>query len=93
MFFLHGYMFYTAPGKTGGNIFFPANGSMSTTNITSTKTVASLSKVGTGFSYWCGNARDKGAGFSFSCYNSSNPNCNYGSNRQYVFSIRPVIEQ
>ena len=59
LFFLRGYMFYAAPGKTGSNIFFPANGSMSTTNITSTKTVASLAKVGTGFSYWSGNANNK----------------------------------
>lgn len=88
-----GYTFYSAPGKSGETTFYPATGSMSTMNLTSTKVAASLSKVGTGFSYWAANANNKTAGFNFNCYNKGAPSCSYGSNRQYVFPIRPCIEQ
>lgn len=88
-----GYAFYSAPDKTGETTFYHACGSMSTTNLTSTKVVASLSKVGTGFSYWAANANNKSAGFNLNCYNGGAPTSTYGSNRQYVFPIRPCIEQ
>lgn len=88
-----GYAFYTAPGKSGGTLFFPATGSMSTMNLTSTKVVAALSKVGTGFSYWAANSNRNIAGFNLNCYNKGAPTSTNGSNRQYVFAIRPCIEQ
>ena len=91
--FNYGYAFFAGPDKTGGTTFYPATGSMSTMNLTSTKVAASLSKVGTGFSYWSGNANNKTSGFNLNCYNKGAPTNTYGSNRQYVFAIRPAIEQ
>ncbi|MBR5905678.1 MAG: hypothetical protein IKZ51_04385 [Bacteroidales bacterium] len=91
--FEQGYAFYSAPGKSGETTFYPATGSMSTMNLTSTKTAASLSKVGTGFSYWAANANNNKSGFNLNCYNGGAPTSTYGSNRQYVFPIRPCIEQ
>lgn len=88
-----GYAFFTAPGKSGGPLFFPATGSMSTMNLTSTRVVASLGKVGTGFSYWAANANRNSAGFNLNCYNKGAPTSSNGSNRQYVFPIRPCIEE
>lgn len=91
--FNYGYAFYAGPNKTGGTTFYPATGSMSTMNLTSTKVAASLSKVGTGFSYWSANANKESAGFNLNCYNKGAPTSSYGSNRQYVFAIRPALEQ
>lgn len=91
--FNDGYLFYSAPGKTGQTIFFPATGSMSTSNMTSTKVFAALRNVGTGFSYWAANANNATAGFNLNCYNKGAVNFTFGSNRQYVFPIRPAIEE
>ena len=86
-------LFYTAPNQGGSTTFYPATGSMSTTNLTSSKVHASLRNVGTGFSYWSGNANNGTSGFSMTCYNKGAVNTTYGSNRQYVYPIRPAIEQ
>ena len=91
--FNNGLLFYTAPNQGGSTTFYPATGSMSTTNLTSSKVHASLRNVGTGFSYWSGNANNGTSGFSMTCYNKGAVNTTYGSNRQYVYPIRPAIEQ
>ncbi|MBO7603459.1 MAG: hypothetical protein J6S97_03485 [Bacteroidales bacterium] len=91
--FNNGMLFYTAPNQGGTTTFYPATGSMSTTNTSSSKVNASLRNVGTGFSYWSGNANNGTSGFSMTCYNKGAVNTTYGSNRQYVYPIRPVIEK
>lgn len=79
--------------SNGTNTFYPAAGSMSTSNMTSTKVFAALRNVGTGFSYWAANANNKTAGFNLNVYNGGTVNNTYGSNRQYVYPIRPGIEK
>ena len=88
-----GYTFFTAPNKTGDTVFYPAVGSMSTSNLTSTKVFASMRNSGTGFSYWAANANNSTSGFNMNCYNKGAVNTGYGSNRQYVYPIRPAIEK
>ncbi len=86
-----GFAFYSNPDKTGETVFYPAVGSMATSNLTSTKVFGTMRNSGTGFSYWAANANNATSGFNMNCYNKGTVNTGYGSNRQYVYPIRPAI--
>ncbi|MBQ6557133.1 MAG: hypothetical protein IJL86_06285 [Bacteroidales bacterium] len=89
-----GYSFYAAPGKTGKTMWYPAIGSMSTSNLSSTKVYAALRNVGTGFSVWSANPNGANSAYYFSCSGSGSSVSNtYGANRQYVYPVRPMLEQ
>lgn len=87
-----GWIFWTKPDKTGDTIYFPATGSMSTSNNTSTSVYGSLRNIGTQCSYWTGNAKDLSSGYYFSG-SAASVSTAFGANRQYVYPIRPAAEQ
>ena len=90
--FDNGWAFWTKPNGTGETIFFPAAGSMSTSNNTSTSVFGSLRNIGTQCSYWSGNPNQMNSAYYFYA-TASAVNTNYGANRQYVYPIRPAKEQ
>lgn len=90
--FNNGWTFYSKPGKTGETTFYPAAGSMSTSNSTSTSVFASLRNIGVQCSYWSGNPNQMNSAY-YLYSTASTVNTNYGSNRQYVYPIRSVKEQ
>lgn len=87
-----GWNFYSKPNKAGETVFFPASGSMSTSNNTSTSVFGALRSVGIQCSYWTGNPNQMNAAY-YLYGNNSSVNTNYGANRQYVYPIRPAMEQ
>ena len=90
--FTFGWNFHTMPDKGGETLFFPACGSMSTSNNTSTSVFGALRSVGYQCSYWTGNVNQLNAGYYL--YSTATAvNTNYGANRQYVYPIRPAMEQ
>ncbi|MBP3795398.1 MAG: hypothetical protein ILA23_05110 [Bacteroidales bacterium] len=91
--FNHGFHFYTRADKQGELTWYPALGSLSTSNPTSTKIYANVQNFGISISYWSANANLATSGYYLSCYNGGAVNINYGSYRQYVYPIRPGIEQ
>ena len=91
--FNHGFHFYTRAEKQGELTWYPALGSLSTSNQTSTKIYANVQNFGISISYWSANANLATSGYYLSCYNGGAVNINYGSYRQYVYPIRPGIEQ
>ncbi|MDY6464296.1 MAG: hypothetical protein SPK80_06790, partial [Bacteroidales bacterium] len=91
--FNHGFHFYTRADKQGELTWYPALGSLSTSNQTSTKIYANVQNFGISISYWSANANLATSGYYLSCYNGGAVNINYGSYRQYVYPIRPGIEQ
>ena len=99
--FNKGWHFWSKPDKSGETVFYPACGSMSTSNNTSTSVYGSLRNVGTHLSYWAGNAKNASSTYYLSAYyyyTEENKLMNsvatsYGNNRQAVFPIRPCIEQ
>ena len=91
--FNHGFHFYTRAEKQGELTWYPALGSLSTSNPTSTKIYANVQNFGISISYWSANANLATSGYYLSCYNGGAVNINYGSYRQYVYPIRPGIEQ
>ena len=90
--FSNGWNFWSKPKGAGETIFFPAAGSMSTSNSTSTSVFGSLRNIGTQCSYWSGNPNQMNAGYYFYA-TSTSATISYGSNRQYVYPIRPAKEQ
>ena len=90
--FNNGWNFWSKPNKAGETVFFPAAGSMSTSNSTSTSVFGSLRNIGTQCSYWTGNPNQPNSGY-YLYATSSSVNTNYGANRQYVYPIRPAKEQ
>lgn len=91
--FNHGFHFYTRADKQGELTWYPALGSLSTSNPTSTKIYANVQNFGISISYWSANANLATSGYYLSCYNGGAVNISYGSYRQYVYPIRPGIEQ
>lgn len=91
--FNHGFHFYTRAEKQGELTWYPALGSLSTSNPTSTKIYANVQNFGISISYWSANANLATSGYYLSCYNGGAVNISYGSYRQYVYPIRPGIEQ
>ncbi len=91
--FNHGFHFYTRAEKQGELTWYPALGSLSTSNQTSTKIYANVQNFGISISYWSANANLATSGYYLSCYNGGAVNISYGSYRQYVYPIRPGIEQ
>lgn len=91
--FNHGFHFYTRAEKQGELTWYPALGSLSTSNLTSTKIYANVQNFGISISYWSANANLATSGYYLSCYNGGAVNISYGSYRQYVYPIRPGIEQ
>lgn len=91
--FNHGFHFYTRAEKQGELTWYPALGSLSTSNPTSTKIYANFQNFGISISYWSANANLATSGYYLSCYNGGAVNISYGSYRQYVYPIRPGIEQ
>ena len=91
--FNHGFHFYTRAEKQGERTWYPALGSLSTSNQTSTKIYANVQNFGISISYWSANANLATSGYYLSCYNGGAVNISYGSYRQYVYPIRPGIEQ
>lgn len=91
--FNHGFHFYTRAEKQGELTWYPAMGSLSTSNPTSTKIYANVQNFGISISYWSANANLATSGYYLSCYNGGAVNISYGSYRQYVYPIRPGIEQ
>lgn len=90
--FNHGFHFYTRAEKQGELTWYPALGSLSTSNQTSTKIYANVQNFGISISYWSANANLATSGYYLSCYNGGAVNISYGSYRQYVYPIRPGIE-
>ena len=90
--FDNGWYFWTKPGKSGQTVFFPAAGSMSTSNSTSTSVFGSLRNIGTHCSYWSGNPNQANSAY-YLFATASAVNTGYGANRQYVYPIRPIKEQ
>ncbi len=90
--FNHGFHFYTRAEKQGELTWYPALGSLSTSNPTSTKIYANVQNFGISISYWSANANLATSGYYLSCYNGGAVNISYGSYRQYVYPIRPGIE-
>lgn len=88
----NGFTFWSKPGKTGEPVFFPAAGSMSTSNNTSTSVFGSLRNIGVQSSYWSGNPNQMNSAY-YLYVTTSSVNTNYGANRQYVYPVRPVKEQ
>lgn len=96
--FDYGFNFYSKPSKAGDTTFYPALGSMSTSNNTSTRTFGALRNVGTSVSVWSANPNQASSAYYLSAsYNFTSGaisvNTNYGANRQYVYPIRPIEEQ
>lgn len=90
--FNHGFHFYTRAEKQGELTWYPALGSLSTSNQTSTKIYANVQNFGISISYWSANANLATSGYYLSCYNGGAVNISYGSYRQYVYPIRPNYE-
>ena len=90
--FNHGWTFYAKPDKGGETTFFPACGSMSTSNTTSTSVFGALRNVGFQCSYWSGNPNQLSTAYYLYGTNTS-VNTNYGSYRQYVYPIRAAKEK
>ncbi|MBQ9463253.1 MAG: hypothetical protein IJU68_06305 [Bacteroidales bacterium] len=90
--FNHGWTFYAKPDKGGETTFFPACGSMSTSNTTSTSVFGALRNVGFQCSYWSGNPNQLNSAYYMYGTNTS-VNTNYGSYRQYVYPIRAAKEK
>ena len=88
----HGYWFYAKPNKAGAPTHYPALGSRSTSNQTSTKIYANVQNFGVSISYWSSCPNNASSAFYLSCYNGGAVNINYGSYRQYVYPIRPNYE-
>ena len=88
----HGYWFYAKPNKAGAPTHYPAMGSLSTSNPTSTKIYANVQNFGVSISYWSSCPNNASSAFYLSCYNGGAVNINYGSYRQYVYPIRPNYE-
>lgn len=99
--FNKGWNFWSKPNKEGETVFYPACGSMSTSNNTSTSVFGSLRNVGTHLSYWAGNGKNTTSTYYLSAYHyytedgklMSSVATNYGNNRQAVLPIRPCFEQ
>lgn len=91
--FNHGFHFYTRAEKQGELTWYPALGSLSTSNQTSTKIYANVQNFGISISYWSANANLATSGYYLSCYNGGAVDISHGSYRQYVHPIRPGIEQ
>ncbi len=97
-----GWYFWSKPDKGGEPVFYPATGSMSTSDYLTSSVFGSLRNVGTHCSYWSGNpnqinnAGDANSSYYLSAYKTSSASgvyTIYGSNRQSVYPIRPCIEQ
>ena len=88
----HGYWFYAKPNKAGAPTHYPALGSLSTSNQTSTKIYANVQNFGVSISYWSSCPNNASSAFYLSCYNGGAVNINYGSYRQYVYPLRPNYE-
>lgn len=88
----YGYYFYAKPHMSGDVTFYPAMGSLSTSNATSTKIYANVQNFGVSISYWSSCPNNASSAFYLNCYNGGAVNINYGSYRQYVYPIRPNYE-
>ena len=88
----YGYYFYAKPHMSGDITFYPAMGSLSTSNATSTKIYANVQNFGVSISYWSSCPNNASSAYYLSCYNGGAVNINYGSYRQYVYPIRPNYE-
>lgn len=88
----YGYYFYAKPHMSGDVTFYPAMGSLSTSNATSTKIYANVQNFGVSISYWSSCPNNASSAYYLSCYNGGAVNINYGSYRQYVYPIRPNYE-
>lgn len=88
----HGYWFYAKPNKAGAPTFYPAMGSLSTSNATSTKIYANVQNFGVSISYWSSCPNNASSAYYLSCTNGGAVNISYGSYRQYVYPIRPNYE-
>ena len=86
-----GWRFYGGPGQSGETVFFPATGSMSTSNNTSTSVFGSLRNILVQCSYWTGNPNQLTSAYYFYA-TASSVYTSYGANRQYVYPIRPAME-
>ena len=88
----YGYYFYAKPHMSGDVTFYPAMGSLSTSNATSTKIYANVQNFGVSISYWSSCPNNASSAYYLSCYNGGAVNISYGSYRQYVYPIRPNYE-
>ena len=86
--FNYGFDFYPQPNMGGSPTFYPAMGSLSTSNPTSTKIYANVQNFGVSISYWSSCPNNPSSAYYLSCYNGGAVNINYGSYRQYVYPIR-----
>ncbi len=86
--FNYGFDFYPQPNMGGSPTFYPAMGSLSTSNPTSTKIYANVQNFGVSISYWSSCPNNPTSAYYLSCYNGGAVNINYGSYRQYVYPIR-----
>ena len=91
--FDHGFHFYTKPNKAGETTWYPAIGSLSTSNPTSTKIYANVQNFGVSISCWSSCPNNSSSAYYLSCYNGGAVNVGYGAFRQYVYPIRPSYEQ
>ena len=90
--FNYGFDFFPQPNMGGSPTFYPAMGSLSTSNPTSTKIYANVQNFGVSISYWSSCPNNPSSAYYLSCYNGGAVNINYGSYRQYVYPIRPNYE-
>ena len=90
--FNYGFDFFPQPNMGGSPTFYPAMGSLSTSNPTSTKIYANTQNFGVSISYWSSCPSNATMAYYLSCYNGGAVNINYGSYRQYVYPIRPNYE-
>ena len=86
--FNYGFDFFPQPNMGGSPTFYPAMGSLSTSNPTSTKIYANVQNFGVSISYWSSCPNNPSSAYYLSCYNGGAVNINYGSYRQYVYPIR-----